>query len=428
MEQKALLALGVLALTYVGIMFTRLPHTNLDRPAAALVGGVLMVLLGVLTFDEAAQAIDVHTIALLLGMMLLVGVLQRAGFFTLLAGYTLSLGSTPLRLLAVVILATGVGSAFLVNDVVVLLFTPVVVQACRALGVNPVPYLIAEAMASNIGSTATIVGNPQNMLIGVASGIPFGRFFVLLAPVAVLSGVVLFVVVWAFYRKSLRLGVGSDGVAGRALAVAAGHAFPAEAHRLLWRSVPILLATIAGFFLSTTLGIGVHTVALVGGTAAVVVSGVRPSQVIQSVDWTLLVFFAGLFVVIGGAQKAGLLEVFLERLALEPNLTGIVSVHLVSTVVSQIVSNVPLTMLAIPLLKPVGGEVLWLSLAAGSTLGGNATLIGAVANIIVAEVAARDGAIMGWWEFTKVGLVVTVLTVGLSMGILALEWYLGLVG
>lgn len=416
----------VLTLTYVGVIFTRLPRTNLDRPAAALTGAVLMIVLGVLTFDQAAQAIDVHTIALLLGMMFLVGVLQRAGFFTLAAGYTLALGNTPVRLLAVVIVATAVGSAFLVNDVVVLLFTPVVVQACRALQVNPVPYLIAEAMASNIGSTATIVGNPQNMLIGVASGIPFGRFFALLAPVAVLSGVVLFLVVWAFYRRSLRLTPERDTVAGRALAVAAGHALPAEAHRLLWRSVPVLLATVAGFFLSTRLGVGVHTVALVGGTAAILVSGVRPSEVMRTVDWTLLVFFAGLFVVIGGAQQAGLLDIFLERIALTSGLQGIVSVHLTSALVSQIVSNVPLTMLAIPLLRPVGGEALWLSLAAGSTLGGNATLIGAVANIIVAEVAARDGAMMGWWEFTKVGLVVSILTLGLSIGILALEWHWGL--
>lgn len=415
----------VLALTYVGVIFTRLPRTNLDRPAAALTGAVLMIVLGVLTFDQAAQAIDVHTIALLLGMMLLVGVLQRAGFFTLVAGYTLALGDTPLRLLAVVIVATALGSAFLVNDVVVLLFTPVVVQATRALGVNPVPYLIAEAMASNIGSTATIVGNPQNMLIGVASGIPFGRFFALLAPLAILSGLVLFLVVWGFYRRHLRLAPGADAVAGRTLAVAAGHALPAEAHRLLWRSVPVLLAIVVGFFLSTPLGVGVHTVALVGGTAAILVSGVRPSEVMRAVDWSLLVFFAGLFVVIGGAQEAGLLDIFLERISLTPGVGGIVSVLLTSAIVSQVVSNVPFTMIAIPLVRPVRSDALWLSLAAGSTLGGNATLIGAVANIIVVEAAARDGVLVGWWEFTKVGLVVSALTLGLSLAMLALEWHWG---
>ncbi|MFN3974373.1 MAG: SLC13 family permease [Dehalococcoidia bacterium] len=418
----------VLALTYVGVIFTRLPRTNLDRPAAALTGAVLTIVLGVLTFDQAAKAIDVHTIALLLGMMFLVGVLQRAGFFTLVAGYTLALGGTPLRLLAVVIAATALGSAFLVNDVVVLLLTPVVVQATRALGVSPVPYLIAEAMASNIGSTATIVGNPQNMLIGVASGIPFGRFFALLAPLAVLSGVVLFLVVWGFYRRHLRLAPGADAVEGRALAVAAGHTLPAEAHRLLWRSLPVLLTTVAGFFLSTSLGVGVHTVALVGGTAAILVSGVRPSEVMRAVDWTLLVFFAGLFVVIGGAQEAGLLDIFLERISLTPGVGGIVSVLLTSAIVSQVVSNVPLTMIAIPLVRPVGSDALWLSLAAGSTLGGNATLIGAVANIIVVEMAARDGAVVGWWEFTRVGLVVSALTLGLSVAILTLEWRWGLLG
>jgi Na+/H+ antiporter NhaD/arsenite permease-like protein len=203
---------------------------------------------------------------------------------------------------------------------------------------------------------------------------------------------------------------------------------PAEAHRLLWRTTPVLLGTVAGFFLSTPLGIGVHTVALVGGTVAILVGGVRPSEVMRTVDWTLLVFFAGLFVVIGGAQRAGLLDVFLERLSLTPGIAGIVSIHVVSAIASQVVSNVPLTMLAIPLLRPAGSDLPWLSLAAGSTLGGNATLIGAVANIIVVEVAARDGVMVRWWEFTRVGLVVTSLTLALSMGVLALEWRLGLVG
>ena len=280
-------------------------------------------------------------------------------------------------------------------------------------------------MAANIGSTASIVGNPQNMLIGTASGIPFTRFFALLAPVAVLSSLVLFLTVWAVYRKVLHPPRVPVTITARSLTIVAWHGLPVG-HRLFWRSLPVLLLIMAGFFLSTRLGVGVHLVALVGGTAALLASGVRPSEVINAVDWTLLVFFGGLFVVIGGAQHSGLLEVVLKQVQVQPDPSGIVSVHLVSAVVSQLVSNVPLTMLAIPLIRPVGGELLWLSLAAGSTLAGNATLIGAVANIIVVEVAARDGVTLGWWEFTKIGLVVAPITLALSIGVLVLEWHWGL--
>ena len=181
-----LIAAIILAMTYVGIAFTRLPRINIDRPAAALAGGLLMVLAGVLTFQQAVAAVDFNTLALLLGMMLLVVVLQRGGFFTLLAVRSVAVAASPAKLMLSVVVASAVCSAFLVNDVVVLLFTPVVIQACRIQRVNPVPYLIGEAMASNIGSTATIVGNPQNMLIGVVSGISFARFFAYLAPVALM--------------------------------------------------------------------------------------------------------------------------------------------------------------------------------------------------------------------------------------------------
>ncbi|MDO8751871.1 MAG: SLC13 family permease [Dehalococcoidia bacterium] len=419
----------ILAFTYVGITFTRLPRVNIDRPAAALAGAVAMILLGVLTFDEAVQAVDFHTLALLLGMMLLIAVLQHAGFFVVLASRSLAFAPTPGRLLVVVVVATAVSSAFLVNDVVVLLFTPVVIQACRMLRTNPVPFLLAEAMASNIGSTATIVGNPQNMLIGVTSGISFARFFLYLFPVAALGTVILLALTYAFYRKQmLSPRSQEDGTAGTrdALAVASGHAMPAAAQRLIRITSPVLALTTLGFFLSSYLHVGVYMVALVGGVAAMLVSGIRPSRVIRSVDWELLVFFGGLFVVIGGARHAGVLDIFLQRVDLSAGVGGIISMHAFSAVVSQIVSNVPLTMLVIPLIQRVPGDTLWISLAAGSTLGGNATLIGAVANIIVAEQASRQGVEIKFVEFARLGLPVAALTLGVSVGVLSLEHWLGL--
>ncbi len=189
----------ILIVAYIGIAFTRLPHINIDRPLAALLGAVLMVIFGILTFEEAINAINFSTIALLLGMMILIAALKTTGFFDLLATKSLAIATTPRRLLILVVAATAVASACFVNDAVVLLFTPIILQDCRIRKINPVPYLIAEAMASNIGSTASIIGNPQNMLIGTASGIPFARFFLYLAPVSLVSAIVLILILLRFH-------------------------------------------------------------------------------------------------------------------------------------------------------------------------------------------------------------------------------------
>lgn len=416
----------ILALTYVGVIFTRLPHVNLDRPAAALTGALLMVLFGVVTAEQALAAVDFHTLALLFGMMLLIEALLRAGFFTTLAARSVALATSPGQLLWLIVIATAVSSAFLVNDVVVLLFTPIIIGACQQLKLNPVPYLIGEAMASNIGSVATIVGNPQNMLIGVASGISFSRFFLALLPVAVASTFLLVAVIRILYRPLFSQPVPEAVLEHRTLSVASGHALPAAQRRLLLWILPILGLTMAGFFTGHLWGLGVPTVALLAGVAAVLFSGVRPSRLIRGIDWALLVFFAGLFVVIGGARQAGVLDFFLQRIRLEPDAFGIFSLHLSSTVISQIVSNVPLTMLVIPLIQQAPSDLLYVSLAAGATLGGNATLLGAVANIIVVEGAYKQGVEVKWWEFTKVGMVVTALTLATSIVILFAEFKLGL--
>lgn len=412
-----LIAATILIITYIGVAFTRLPRINIDRPSAAFTGSVLMVLCGVLTFAEAVQAIDFNTIALLLGMMIFISALKIIGFFNFLALKSLSLADTPRHLLLLVVTATAVCSAFLVNDAVVLLFTPIVIQVCRAKKVNPVPYLIAEAMASNIGSTATIVGNPQNMLIGITSGIPFARFFLYLLPVALLSTVVLIFIVYGFYRKDFRQGFADPSD------------LPAEAHtydtRAIRRLLPLLVLVIIVFFLSSMLKIGMPLIALSCGALVLIVGQAKPSTIIKEVDWVLLLFFAGLFIVIEGAHKAGVLNVFLERVVVAPNLVGIASISAVSTIVSQLVSNVPLTMLLLPLLKNVPGDVLWIALAASSTLGGNLTIIGAVANIIVVEGASREGVRIGFWEFLKVGAVVTAATVSIAILVLGGEYWTG---
>lgn len=408
----------ILALSYIGIAFTRLPRVNLDRPSAAFTGAVLMIVFGVLSFDEAVRSIDFNTIALLLGMMVLVSCLQQAGFFTMLAIKSVALAGSPRNLLLVVIGATALFSAFLVNDAVVLFFTPIILQTCRLMKLRPVPYLVAEAMAANIGSTATIVGNPQNMLIGIKSGITFGHFFVYLAPVALVSTGILIGIIYIFYRKELTqpFAVGIDALPRTGIY---------DVHAI-WRAMPIVCLTMVMFFFSTFLGLSIPVIALVSAALIMLVGKFRPSRIIRGVDWVLLLFFAGLFIIIEGAHKAGVFNLVLEHVAVTPDFKGILSLNVFSALVSQVVSNVPLTMLVVPVIQNVPGDVLWVALASGATLGGNMTIIGAVANIIVVEGAARENVNVSFMEFLKVGSVVTVLTVLAGVVVIVGEQALGI--
>lgn len=409
-----LTAAVILTVTYIGIAFAWLPRVNIDRPAAAFIGGLLMVLFGIISFGEAVTAINFHILGLLLGMMMLIAGLQAVGFFNLVVVKSLSIADTPRRLLLLVVTATAVASAFFVNDAVVLLFTPIIVQTCRQRQVNPVPYLIAEAMASNIGSTATIVGNPQNMLIGITAGISFTRFFLYLLPVAAVATIVLIFLAYGFYRRDFSHKFVADSMTAPPYDVAA-----------IKRLTPVLVMVLLSFFLSSYIRLEISLIALGGAALILVVGRVKPAVVIRSVDWVLLLFFAGLFVVIEGAHHAGVLDVFTREIVVTPDFVGITSISVVSTIVSQVVSNVPLTMLVIPVIKNVPGDTLWIALAAGSTLGGNLTIIGAVANIIVVEIAARDGVTIGFVEFLKIGVAVTVVTVGAAILILGAEYWLG---
>ncbi|MEM3068818.1 MAG: anion transporter, partial [Nitrososphaerales archaeon] len=393
------------------------PKVNIDRPAAAFLGAVLTVLFGVLTPQEAISAIDFNTIALLLGMMIVIATLEEKGFLTFLAVKSMSIAKNPKGLLIVVIVATGLASAFLVNDAVVLLFTPVIIETCRLMGIkNPVPYLISEAMSSNIGSVMTITGNPQNMLIGMTSGISYIDFFLYLSPIAFLSTIVLIFIVYFIYRKDFNQELKIDDSIKN-------NNFD---FKLMRFSLPILIFTMLLFFLSSFIKLEIPMIALIGAALMLLFAGIKPSKIISKVNWVLLLFFAGLFIVIGGASKAGVLDLFLKAINFSPNVEGIISLNFFSTVISQIVSNVPLTMLIIPLIKYAQSNLLWISLAAGSTLGGNATLIGAVANLIVAEEADKKGVKISFKEFTKTGIIVTILTILIAILILTVEYELGL--
>jgi Na+/H+ antiporter NhaD/arsenite permease-like protein len=395
--------------TYVLISLHQIRFLNLDRPSAALAGGVLMILLGVVSFGDAAkEAVSWETMGLLLGMMVVVAYLKLAGFFEWVSTWILLRARTPARLLALLIPASGVLSALFVNDTVCVLFTPIVLGAVLRARLNPVPYLIALVTSANIGSVLTLTGNPQNMLVGSFSDIPYGRFFLLLLPVGAAGLFLDWAVLRWIYRKDLGGGFDVTGlelprvdraVVGRVLGAAA----------LMTAG---FLAPLEGWIPGLQAGQKLPLVALGGAVLVILVGRYRPVQAFQHVDWGLLVFFAGLFVVIAGINRTGVLTAIRDRLA--PALSSDAALCAFTVVLSNVVSNVPYVLVA---KGWTSGDYAWTLVAMASTFAGNLTVVGSVANMIVLELS-RDRAKIGFWGYLRAGLPVTVVTTAAGFGIL----------
>lgn len=403
----------IFIITYTGIIFTRLPGVNIDRPSAAFFGAVAMILFGVLTFDEAIAAIDFNTITLLIGMMIIITVLEIDGFFAFIAFHTIKLAVTEKRLLFIIIFTTGISSAFLVNDAVVLLYTPIIISICRNSEIDPLPYLIAEILSSNAGSAMTITGNPQNMLIGINSGISYGRFMLHLIPVSFLSMLVIYYVVKFFYRENFRR-------ERRINCSSEGYSYDYKSMKF---SVPIFMLVIILFFAGKLLNISIPVIALAGGALILLLGQVKPSSVIAKVDWVLILFFSSLFIVVKGFEQTGIMQSIINSWTLTENLTGLGMIHGISLLLSQLISNVPYTIFMIPVMKQYGGELLWLSLASASTLAGNATILGAMANLIVIESAEKLDVHISFIDFLKPGIIVTLISLLISLMILYAEMF-----
>jgi Na+/H+ antiporter NhaD/arsenite permease-like protein len=360
---------------------------------------------------EAASAVDYETIVLLFALMVVVSYLRMAGFFALVTDQIAGGFSGPLPLLAVTIIVSGVLSAFLVNDVVCVAMTPLVLQLCQRLKRQPIPYLVGLATASNIGSVATITGNPQNIIIGSLSHISYLRFALRLAPVALLGLVLNFAIVALVYRKTL-VEVEQDPDAEVETPAPRVH------RRLLAKSLAMTAITVALFFS----GQPIAMVALVAA-ALLLLDRVRPEKVYRSVDWPLLVMFAGLFVVVHAFEINVVHTWGLERwhALLE---SPVVLVSGLSVLLSNLVSNVPAVLLFKPLMDVMPQkEPAWLALAMSSTLAGNLTVLGSVANLIVVESARRAGTHLGFLEYLKVGVPLTILTTLVGVAWLALVHY-----
>ena len=406
MPWREAVGLGVVLATLVGVAIGRYPWLRMNRATIALVGATLVVALGVLPLDAAFGAVDLGTIALLLGMMVLNTNLRLAGFFALVGRWVSRTARTPRQLLALVVLAGGGLSAVFLNDTMALMLTPLVVEIAAASGRRPVPYLVALATAVNVGSVATLVGNPQNMLIGTASGIPFLRFSAALGPVAAGGLLLVWGVVVLVYRRDF----GGEALPPHPVPVA--RVYRPLLRKCGWAGALLVLAILAG--------VPLPLASLLAAALLLVTRRLKPERVFREVDWSLLVFFAGLFVVTAALEPLGVTAALFERA--RPWLAGgVAPLAAAGAVLSNLVSNVPAVLLLrayVPLLPDP--RQAWLVLSMGTTLAGNLTLLGSVANLIVAELARGRGVRLSFGEYLRAGVPITLLT--LAWGIAWLSW------
>ncbi|MGE0450638.1 MAG: anion transporter [Vicinamibacterales bacterium] len=405
-DARVLAAYAIFASSYTVFALGRFPSLKIDRPGAAIIGAVLMVAFGIVDAPQALASIDFSTIVLLFSMMVIVAHVQIAGFFDRVADVVIR-RLHPHHLLPVVVGMSGLLSALLVNDVVCLMLTPLVIGMTRRLRVPPVPYVVALATASNIGSVATITGNPQNILIGSISGISYAAFTSRLAPVAALGLVANWAIVQFVY---LRGAVDRVNVADALPVLASGSDDIGASRRTgvgrRTKPIVVLAVTIGAFFAGVS-----PALAAASGAAVLLISRtIEPQQIYDRVDWSLLVFFVGLFVIVGGADRAGLTATLLEPFQAW-NLHRLPIFVSATVVLSNAVSNVPAVMLLRTLIPGFPDAASgWLTLSMASTLAGNLTIAGSIANIIVVERAAADGVRIDFRDYARVGVPLTAVT------------------
>lgn len=382
--------LTIVLTTYAGVAVGYIPRLGMNRATIALVGAATLIAVGALSEDEAIAALDISTILLLGAMMIINNNLRLAGFFELIGGRVLKIARTPRTLLALVILASGVLSALFLNDTICLMFTPLVTELTLRLRRDPIPYLIGLATATNIGSTATITGNPQNLIIGQASDISYLTFAAHLTPVALMGLLVCWIVIIVSFRHEFRGTLGTVDLPE-----------PKIYTPLLNRT----LMVVVGLLLAFLVGLPIVSAACVAA-GLLLVSRLRPTKLLE-LDWGLLAFFGGLFVVTGAIEATGLSERLFDAIA--PVMRGgVAPLSLVAAALSNMISNVPAVLL---LRSEMDSQQDWLTLAMSSTLAGNLTLLGSAANLIVAESAARQRVKLTFISYLKAGVPITLLTI-----------------
>jgi Na+/H+ antiporter NhaD/arsenite permease-like protein len=420
-----------IALAIFVTAYALIASERVHRTSAALTGAGLMLLLQVLSAEEAFHStetgIDWGVIFLLLGMMLIVAVLRRTGLFEYVAIWAAKRArGQPFRILVTLSIVTALASALLDNVTTVLLVAPVTVLVAERLGARPVPFLIAEVLASNIGGTATLIGDPPNIIIGSEAGLSYTEFLVNLGPISLIVLVLFLFAARYLFRRDLAV---SDHRVNEVMQLDEREAI--QDAGLLVRSLAILVLVTVGFLVHNTLGYEPATVALLGAGLLLLIAGQQLRELVEDVEWETLVFFMGLFVMVGGLVKVGVIHSIADAAA---DLTGgselgaSMLILGVSGVLSGFVDNIPYVAAMAPVVDQLvagsGSAVLWWALALGADLGGNLTTVGASANVVVVGMAKRTGYPITFTEFFKYGSAVTALSLVVSALYLWVRYFL----
>ncbi|KYD12137.1 ArsB/NhaD family transporter [Saccharococcus caldoxylosilyticus] len=416
-------AIAIFLITYAIII-----SEKINRAVIALFGAAVMIIFGIVDLHKAfTHHIEWGTITLLIGMMILVDITSKSGFFQYMAIKAAKLAKgRPIRILVMLSSLTGILSAFLDNVTTVLLVVPVTFSITRMLQVNPVPYLISEVLLSNIGGTATLIGDPPNIMIGSANKhLDFNAFLLNLTPIVLLIAAVTIALLAWIYRKQLKT---DEKLISKLMNV--NDADYIKDAKLLKKSVSILTLTILGFILHSAIHVDAAVIAMTGAVILMLVAVPEHEieDVFASVEWVTIFFFAGLFILVGGLVDIGLIKSLAEKVL---EITGgdiSVAAYFIlwlSGIASATIDNIPFVATMIPLIKDMAVgmglspdaaqiEVLWWALSLGACLGGNGTLIGASANVIVAGIASREGHGFSYMDFLKIGAPLTLIALLLS--------------
>ena len=422
-------AVAVFAISYVLIATEKI-----SKVKAALGGAAIVVILDIVgsedVFYSHETGIDWDVIFLLFGMMIIVGVLRQTGVFEYTAIWAVKrAGGSALRVMLLLVLITAIASALLDNVTTVLLIAPVTLLVCDRLGIKPTPFLIAEVFASNIGGAATLVGDPPNIIIASRAGLSFNDFLIHMAPIAVIALIVLMLTLPVLFRGSFTVDPARvDDV------MALNEREAIRDPRLLAKSGVVLLGVFAAFIGHSIIHIEPSVVALLGAGILILISRVDREDYLGSVEWETLLFFVGLFILVGALVKTGAIGT-LARLAAD--LTGgnalfaTMLILFVSALLSGVIDNIPYVATMSPVVAdlvadisdPAQSHALWWALAIGADFGGNLTAVGASANVVMLGIAAREGHPISFWEFTRKGAVVTALTIGVAAPYLWLRYF-----
>ena len=384
----------MLGLTYLGLGLGYLPGLRMNRATIAFVGASALVGVGSISLKQAWSAIDAGTIIFLLSIMVVNAFLDSAGFFRLALALLSSYARSPFGLLITLTFISGLLSALFLNDTIALIFTPLTLGLTQTLGLNPIPYLLALAGATNIGSVATLSGNPQNILIASFSGISYLNFAQALVPVAVAGLLIQLILLWWLYSEV------------RSFKSTLSYPYMGR-NRLLKPVLYKSLIITGGLLVAFLLGAPLSESAFVAAGLLLITRRLKPERILRAVEWDLLLMFSGLFILTESVEKLQLIQPFT---AMVNSSFGLLSV---TVLLSNLISNVPAVLVLKPLIPQTNTQG-WLLLAAGSTLAGNLTLLGSVANLIVAEAVAKQGLRLNFWEHLRFGLPLTALTVAIA--------------